>query len=118
MDEERKRILRRYRGSPDARLSSGMEAEVYTYGPDKVLKLYRGSLRLTDLHLLRDFYNSLDRQLLPYAIPRVYMIDQEDRFLITIENRLPGTRLASVLSSLTTDELYQMMKRYLAAALA
>jgi hypothetical protein len=32
-----------YQVAPEAWLSSGMEAEVYAYGPDAVLKLYAGT---------------------------------------------------------------------------
>jgi len=42
MDTRRNHILQRYGVAPDARLRSGMEAVVYTYGADAVLKLYPG----------------------------------------------------------------------------
>jgi len=43
-----------------------MEAEVYAYGPDAVLKLYAGTASLADLRILRGFYDSLDRQRVLY----------------------------------------------------
>lgn len=118
MDAARNHILQKYHVSPAARLSSGMEAEVYAYGPDAVLKLYVGTASLADLRILRDFYNSLDRHRVPYALPRIHTIAQEDRFLITIEQRLAGTRLSAVLPTLTADQLDTVMQRYLTAALA
>ncbi len=36
-------MLQKYQVAPEAWLSSGMEAEVYTFGPDAVLKLYAGT---------------------------------------------------------------------------
>jgi aminoglycoside phosphotransferase (APT) family kinase protein len=118
MDTARNQILQKYHVSPDARLSSGMEAEVYAYGPDTVLKLYARTASLSDLRILQDFYNSLDRQLVPYALPRIHTVAQEDRFLITIEQRLAGTRLSAVLPTLSADQLDRVMQRYLTAALA
>ena len=59
-----------------------MEAEVYACGLNAVLKLYTGTTTLAELHILQDFYNSLDRQHVPYALPRIYTVAQEDRFLM------------------------------------
>jgi hypothetical protein len=118
MHSIREHILQNHGVAPDARLSSGMEAEVYAYGPDGVLKLYPGTVRLADLYTLRDFYAALDRQLVPYALPRIHTVTQEAGFLITIEQRLLGTPLATLLAGLTTAELDAVMQRYLTAALA
>jgi Ser/Thr protein kinase RdoA (MazF antagonist) len=118
MDAARHHVLQKYHISPEARLSSGMEAEVYACGLNAVLKLYTGTTTLADLHILQDFYNSLDRQHLPYALPRIYTVAQEDRFLITIEQWLAGMPMSTVLPALTTDQLDALMQRYLTAALA
>ena len=95
-----------------------MEAEVYNYGPDAVLKLYAGTANFANLLILQDFYASLDRQRVPYALPRIHTVAQEDHFLITIEQRLAGTPLSTVLPALTADQLGAVMQRYLNAALA
>ncbi len=118
MDIARNHILQKYHIAPDARLSGGMEAEVYAYGPDAVLKLYAGTASLADLRILRGFYDSLDRQRVPYALPHIHTVAQEDGFLITIEQRLAGIRMSVVLPALTTDQLDAIMQRYLTAALA
>jgi Ser/Thr protein kinase RdoA (MazF antagonist) len=118
MNAVRNRILQKYHISPEARLSSGMEAEVYAYGPEAVLKLYSGTASLADLLTLRDFYDSLDRQRLPYALPRIHTVAQEERFLVAIEQRLPGLPLSARLPALAADQLETMMQRYLTAALA
>jgi hypothetical protein len=114
----RDHILKKYHLSPDALLSSGMEAEVYAYGPDSVLKIYPGTVDLGDLRILRDFYGSLDRQLVPYALPRIHKVVQEDGTLISIEQKLIGAPLSTVLPSLKDGQLDAMMQRYLNAALA
>jgi len=95
-----------------------MEAEVYAYGPDSVVKLYPGTTTYADLQILQGFYDSLDRQQLPYAVPRILTLAQEDGFLIAIEKRLSGTRMSDVLPALSNDQLDAMMQRYLTAALA
>lgn len=118
IDAARADILRKYDVSPDARLSSGMEAEVYACGPNAVLKIYPGTLGLADLLTLRDFYDSINRQLVPYALPRIDWVAQEGHLLVTIEKRLAGTRMSTVLPTLTAGQLDEMMQRYLTAALA
>jgi len=117
MDSARERILLQYGVSPDARLSSGMEAEVYAYGPDTVLKLYPGTTSRADLLTLQAFYASLDRRLVPYALPRIYKVAQEDHLLVTVEQRLSGTQMSAILPTLTVDQLDVVMQRYLTAAL-
>jgi fructosamine-3-kinase len=118
MDAARNHILQKHQVAPEAWLSSGMEVEVYTYGPDAVLKLYAGTTSLADLLTLQAFYNVLDRQHVPYGLPRIHTVAQEDHFLITIEQRLASTRLSALLPRLTTDQLETVMQRYLNAALA
>src|SRR5215211_6450851 len=95
MKTERDHILHRYGVAPDARLRSVMEAEVYAYGADAVLKLYPGTAGLADLMSLRDFYAGLERQRVPYALPRICTVAQEAGMLITIEQRLAGTPLST-----------------------
>jgi len=105
MDTRRDHILQRYGVAPDARLRSGMEAEVYAYGADAVLKLYPGTGSLADLMSLRDFYAGLERQHMPYALLRIRTVAQEAGMLITVEQRLAGTPLSTLLPGLTTSEL-------------
>jgi Ser/Thr protein kinase RdoA (MazF antagonist) len=118
MDVARNHILETYGVSPDARLSSGMEAEVYAYGADAVLKLYAGTASLADLRTLQAFYTVLDRQRVPFALPRIHTVAEEHGFLITIEQRLAGTRLSALLPGRTKSQLDTLMQRYLSAALA
>jgi Ser/Thr protein kinase RdoA (MazF antagonist) len=95
-----------------------MEAEVYAYGPYDVLKLYHGTAGLADLLTLQAFYDGLDRQSVPYALPQIHAVAREGPLLITIEKRLPGTRMSEALPALTVAQLDEMMQRYLTAALA
>jgi hypothetical protein len=61
--------------------------------------------RLADLMSLRDFYAGLERQHMPYALPRIRTVVQEAGMLITVEQRLAGTSLSTLLPGLTTSEL-------------
>jgi aminoglycoside phosphotransferase (APT) family kinase protein len=114
----RNHILQQYQVTPDDRLGSGMEAEVYAYGADQVLKLYFGTVNLADLQTLKDFYESLDRRGLPYALPYIHTIEQIDSALVTVEQRLTGQPMADRLPALTTAQFDKMMQRYLDATLA
>jgi hypothetical protein len=107
-----------YQVAPDALLQSGMEAEVYAYSPDAVLKLYPGTASLADLRTLQDFYSTLDRRPVPYELPQIELVAQEAECCVTIEKRLPGRPMSSVLPALTSSALDAMMQRYLTAALA
>jgi Ser/Thr protein kinase RdoA (MazF antagonist) len=118
MDEARNHILQKYHVAPQARLSGGMEAEVYAYGPDTVLKLYAGTASLVDLRMLQGFYDSLERRLVPYALPRIHAVFEEAPFVVTVEQRLTGTPLAALLPGCTPRRLDTFMQRYLDAALA
>jgi Ser/Thr protein kinase RdoA (MazF antagonist) len=115
---DRTQILEQYGASPDAKLSSGMEAEVYACGPERVLKLYAGTTRLADLRILKRFYDSLDRERLPYALPRIHSVAEHGPILVTLEQRLPGVRLSTLLPGLRPDQLDEVMQRTLGAALA
>jgi len=95
-----------------------MEAEVYASGPDTVLKLYPGTATPAELLTLQSFYDSIDRRLVPYALPRIYEVAQKDRWLVTIEQRLSGTPMSAALPKLAADQLDVAMQRYLTAALA
>jgi hypothetical protein len=117
MEAARSDLLQNYQVAPEAWLSSGMEAEVYVYGSDAVLKLYAGSPSRADLLTLQAFYNALDRQHASYALPRIDSVAEEAGFLLTIEQRLAGTRLSALLPTLTTRQLDTVMQRYLSAAL-
>jgi fructosamine-3-kinase len=83
-----------------------------------VLKLYFGTVNLADLQTLKTFYDSLDRQKLPYALPTIHAIEQIDSVLVSIEQRLDGRPMSAQLSFPAPAHLDELMTRYLTAGLA
>jgi Ser/Thr protein kinase RdoA (MazF antagonist) len=118
MDRSLTQILGQYGVSPDAKLDGGMQAEVYACGPETVLKLYAGTTRLADLLVLQRFYDALDRECLPYSLPRIHSVAKHGPILVTLEQRLPGVRLSTLLPGLGPEQLDEVMQRTLNAALA
>jgi len=118
MEAARERILHKYGVSPQARLSGGMEAEVYACGPDAVLKLYPGTASLAEMRTLQALYDSLQRERVPYVLPWIHTVAEEAGVVVTVEQRLAGTRMSELLPSLGADALEAAMGRYLDAALA
>lgn len=116
MDIAKHAILARYRLSAADFLSQGMEAEVYAYGTDNVLKLYPRSASLENLRLLQTFYNSLDRSVLSYALPQIRQIHDQGTYIVVIETRLSGRPLAEVIAS-TPNQLETLLPLYVAAVL-
>lgn len=110
-------ILRKFKVSPGALIHGGMEAEVYALDTESVLKLYPGTISLTDLISLRDFYASMKAADLSYHLPRIRKVAAQGEYCISIERRLPGTPMSVVLPSLDRAQMDRMMQVYLTAAL-
>lgn len=115
---DKEHILKKYNLSASDWLGQGMEAAVYAYGADKVLKLYADTVTLEHLQTLQQFYASLARPLVPYDLPLIEHITAEDGCLVSIERRLYGTPMSAVLPHCTVDGQDVLMERYLSAVLA
>lgn len=116
--DTRKHIFEKYNLSPAAQIGRGMEAEVYAYGDNTVLKIYAGTATVADLTILKDFYSSLERNLVHYNLPNIYSVTQEYDHVVTVEQRLMGQPMATVLEHLSTKDLDAAMQEYLTAVLA
>jgi len=117
MGASKQSILRKYSLSTEDVLHKGMEAEVYALGNDALLKLYIQTTTFAHLKVLQEFYASIDASGLSYSLPSIQSIAEEDGICISIERRLPGIPMSTVLSSLTTREMEKMMQSSLVAAL-
>ncbi|MEZ4867277.1 MAG: aminoglycoside phosphotransferase family protein [Caldilineaceae bacterium] len=117
MDHTKERILAAYQLTPADYLAQGMEAEVYRYGTDAVLKLYAGHAALDNLRRLQHFYTTLDRTALSYGVPRIERLVDEGDYLVTIEPRLVGQPLQELIAKTAPADLDGLFPRYLAAVL-
>lgn len=87
----------RAQGHPTAsRLGQGMEGVVYDVGEGLVAKVWfrRGS---DELRLTREFQRELAAQDLPYATPVILDVREADGHAVTLERRLPGTSLLTLM---------------------
>lgn len=111
-------ILRNYQVAEVDFLGSGIEADVYALNEQCVLKLYQATVRRADLETLQTFYNSLDTCAVGYSFPQIYSIETTGDFIVTIEKRLYGENMQTVLPRLDDVSLLIMMQRYLDAVIA
>ncbi|MDX1700061.1 MAG: aminoglycoside phosphotransferase family protein [Melioribacteraceae bacterium] len=110
-----KLISEKYNITKSDFLGSGMEAKVFAYENDKVLKWHKDRSNVTKQNSLRRFYQSMNTDGLSYELPCIYDIIQEKDSLITIEKRIKGRDLQSLLSQMDNNQLNEAMKTYLSA---
>lgn len=117
MSATKELILQRYGLLPAHLIRKGMEAEVYAFGTDSILKLYSGTTNLAYLTTLQTFYARIDPAVLSYALPYIETVAADGEICISIERRLRGDPMSNVLSTLTKKQTDNVMHAYLAAAL-
>ena len=115
MNDEKLSILQQFGLTSQNQLSRGMEAEVYRYGKDRVVKLYADINHFTHLQTLQAFYNAFNREVVSYELPQIESIAVHGNFCVSIERFLPGRRMDTVLPTLGHEELNQKMVTYLTA---
>jgi serine/threonine protein kinase len=94
-----------------------MEAQVYAYRGDAVLKIYADTTQLEHLRELQAFYESLTSAHITFALPRIFEIHEEDDAVVTIEKRLAGTPMSEALKH-DDAPVELLMHRYLDAVLS
>ena len=117
MDTARRTVLAKFALSDADFLARGMEAEVYRYGDDAVLKLYASTASLTDLRRLQVFYSTIDRSQLSYALPTILAVFDEGAYQVTVERRLAGQPLVSLLQRTHPHQLDALFASYASAVL-
>jgi len=110
-------ILDNYNVTKSDFLGSGMEASVYAYDNNKVLKLYNDMSDTTKQNILKVFYSNLNSSSLSYELPSIYDTFMENDTLVTIEKRIEGSNLQSVFSEMNYDEQNKLMETYLNATI-
>ena len=115
MNDEKLSILQQFGLTSENQLSRGMEAEVYGYGNDRVVKLYADHKHLVHLQTLQTFYNAINRKALSYELPHIESVAVQGNFCVSIERFLRGRGMDTILPTLGRGELNQMMVTYLNA---
>ncbi|MBP0725285.1 aminoglycoside phosphotransferase family protein [Bacillus sp. RG28] len=110
-------ILKKYKIEESAFLGKGMEAEVYLYENDKVLKIYNPKATLTKLQLLKQFYESIKPHGISFKLPHIEQIIEESGRIITIEKRIEGKNIQKALSQYDDERLNAFLKNYLSVIL-
>ena len=108
-------ILDKFGISKSNFLGSGMESEVYAYDNNKVVKLYNDMSDSNKQRILKGFYSKIDSISLSYELPFIYDTFEENGILVTIEKRIEGNNLQSMLSKMNYIEQNNMMETYLNA---
>lgn len=108
-------ILDEFNVSKSDFLGSGMEAEVYVYDNNKVLKLYNEMSDYNKQKILEDFYTNIDSSSLSYELPYIYEAFEEKGTLVTIEKLIEGSNMQSMLSEMNYEEQNKIMELYLNA---
>lgn len=117
MDTAKRTVLAKFALSDADFLARGMEAEVYRYGDDAVLKLYASTASLTNLRRLGAFYATIDRSQLSYALPSMLAVFDEGAYQVTVERRLAGQPLVSLLQHTHPHQLDSLFASYASAVL-
>lgn len=112
-------LLLAHGSAPHQLLDRGMEAEVYALDDMRVLKLYHHLPAPATVHILQRFYQSLDPNPLPYALPMILAIEEQGDYTVVIERRLQGRPLAALIAEQESQLLDDtFLVRYILAVLA
>jgi aminoglycoside phosphotransferase (APT) family kinase protein len=119
-DPARRAVLDRYRVDVHDHLGHGGEADVFALDAERVLRVHRnpdhhGSARY--VRSIGAFYDSLDRGAVPFALPQVLEVHEED-VTWSIERRLPGRPLDAMLDELSGEERRRAIGSYVDGAAA
>lgn len=96
-------------------LGEGGEAQVYALGADRVLRRHRQPAA-DHARTVGRFLDELDRGAVPFALPEVLEVGEDERGSWVIERRLPGRSLDGVLPLLRGAARERALRSYLDAA--
>ena len=99
-------------------LGAGSEASVYALDEDRVVRIVDPRTQRDYLERLVAFYRGIDRSALTLALPDVYELAELNGQLYTIEARLPGRDVMTVLNSLSGDVRDAAVREYMLASVA
>jgi hypothetical protein len=117
VDERRRALLRRYGVTDDDELGHGGEAHVYALDRHRVLRVHRHEAA-EHVRRIGELCASLDRRAVPYALPEVLEVHSDDEGSWSIERRLDGRPLDSLLDRLRGDHRARALTAYVDGAAA
>lgn len=115
---DKNKLLSTYNIKESDLLGAGMEAEVYRYGPDKVLKVYHDRSEVDNIKLLQNFYAQMQSGGSDLSLPYIYEVIEENGALVTIEAFFQGENAERIFPSLDEAEQNLLFHTYLQACLA
>ena len=117
MEAARAAVLDEAGLGPGDRLGSGGEAEVYALDDARVLRLHRQP-SADHARAVAELCASLDRAAVPYALPEVLEVHEREGVSWSVERRLPGRPLDSLLPTLRGAVRAEALTAYLEGAAA
>lgn len=99
-------------------IGTGMEAFVYKYDEQRVLKIYgEGKTSLSKLRILKEFYETLETSMPDIQFPRIEEIIELDGTLITIETFVQGRNMKDLIEACTEKDAELLIRKHLAGLL-
>ena len=118
MEAERWAALLEQHGVSSAdELGHGGEAHVYGLDANRVLRIHHHEAA-EHMRRLAEFYAGLDRSTVPYALPEVLEVHGDGEASWSIERRLPGRPLDSLIGDLRGDDRTWALTAYVDGAAA
>lgn len=107
-------VLNYLKISPNQLIGKGGEGYVFSYGNNKVVKIYKKSSKIY-LEKLQKFQKIISQANLPYKTPLIESIGELNDIQYSVENKLEGKDLESVFSKLSSEQQSLVLKRYIIA---
>ncbi len=110
------KILDHFRTREADFLGAGGESRVYALDSERVLRVFSPGTNSEKVEQLKKFYDCLNPKELDFEIPRMSETGTIDDILYSVEPRIPGTNLTTVLADLSGEERRLALKNYVKAA--
>ena len=96
----------------------GMEAFVYQYDEQRVLKIYHSDMTSSlKQHTLKNFYHALDTSNVNIELPYIEQILEIDGTIVTIEKLINGQNMREAIENATEEKIEKLMENHLLALL-
>lgn len=97
-------------------LAIGTEAYVYRAGNTTLLKIYPDPSRLPGMLTLKYLLDSINREALSYAVPRIHSAELYKSVVCILEEYIPGVSMEQILPPRDEDSIEKCYSLYLQAA--